>query len=335
MEVFTEEWVNKIRNCYERRPGLKPYLYLVATKDEYQATRAEIEIWVSNLPQNIQPKVISNLQSSRNHIHTYNELAVGSALKQLGYQLEYEKALNCLIPDWYVYPKGTIAAFIVEVFTAKPSENRIAQQHQKKDLFKRLEQIPIDVSLNIRFRGSVVLDPKKNKILATEIRRWLEDEDQLVGTKLFKKGIIFEIFRRGVGFPHVTVGASLDMFWVNSKSLREKINDKIRKYKNLLQKVRIPFVIAIIPDSRTGLDLDNFGDVLIGQEIVELILNNNKIIGHKNRRNSTGLFCKKPSLSAAIWAWRSQGKWKIKSAHNPNAAHPLPRNTFGGFEKQV
>ena len=329
MEVFTDGWISQIRKKHEQRQGLRTYLYLLATKDEHQTTRAEIENWINGLPEIIRSKLISRLRSSKNHIQTYNELAIGSVLKQLGYQLEYEKPLSGHTPDWYVHPKGDIPAFIVEVFTANPSNEWTAQRRQKIDLVKRLEQIPIDVTMNIRFRGNMALDQHQNKIIATKIRKWLEDDNPPVGTQISLTGIIFKITYRGRGFPHVTLGF-FDIFRVNSKSLRGKIKDKIDNYKDLLQEVRIPYVISIVPNPLTGLEQDNFIDVLFGQEIINLAVDKASgiIAGQRSERNSNGLFLIGPSLSAVIWSWKSQGNWNFKAAHNTNATHPLPLDTF-------
>lgn len=331
MEVFTDGWISQIRKKHEQRQGLRTYLYLLATKDEYQTTRAEIENWINGLPEIIRSKLISRLRSSKNHIQTYNELAIGSVLKQLGYQLEYEKPLSGHTPDWYVHPKGDIPAFIVEVFTANPSNEWTAQRRQKIDLVKRLEQIPIDVTMNIRFRGNMALDQHQNKIIATKIRKWLEDDNPPVGTQisLTGTGIIFKITYRGRGFPHVTL-AFFDISRVNSKSLRWKIKDKIDNYKDLLQEVRIPYVISIVPNPLTGLEQDNFIDVLFGQGIINITLEEaiGTIGGQRSERNSDGVFLISPSLSAAIWVWKSQRDWNFRAAYNPNATYPLPLDTF-------
>ncbi len=329
MEVFTDGWISQIRKKHEQRQGLRTYLYLLATKDEYQTTRAEIENWINGLPEIIRSKLISRLRSSKNHIQTYNELAIGSVLKQLGYQLEYEKPLSGHTPDWYVHLKGEIPAFIVEVFTANPSNEWTAQRGQKIDLVKRLEQIPIDVTMNIRFRGNMALDQHQNKIIATKIRKWLEDDNPPVGTQISLTGIILKVIYRGRGFSHVTLAFS-DIFWVNSKSLREKIKNKIDKYKDFLQEGRIPYVISIVPNPLTGLEQNNFIDVLFGQEIINLAVDKDSGIIAEERfeRNSNGLFLISSSLSAAIWSWRSQEHWKFKAAYNPTATYPLPKNTF-------
>ncbi len=168
MLVFTDDWVQKIRRRYEQYPDYqKPWLYTVTTSDKLQTVRNEIEEWVNWLPQSDRSKVIKNLQS-KNFIQTYHELAVGNILKRSGYQLEYEKEFDDnLTPDWYVQPNKGTPAFIVEILTANRSETMEKFDKQENDLLGRIQQIPMDVTLNIDFFGrKIVLDQQKNKIIS-------------------------------------------------------------------------------------------------------------------------------------------------------------------------
>jgi len=98
----------------------------------------------------------------------------------------------------------------------------------------------------------------------------------------------------------------------------------------LLQEVRIPYVISIVPNPLTGLEQDNFIDVLFGQGIINITLEEaiGTIGGQRSERNSDGVFLISPSLSAAIWVWKSQRDWNFRAAYNPNATYPLPLDTF-------
>ena len=87
LKVFTEDWIHKIRVQYERQPRYqRPFLYFIATNEKAQPVRSEIERWIAELSQTAWPKLISNLRSPVNFMQTYNELAVGYKLKQLGYE---------------------------------------------------------------------------------------------------------------------------------------------------------------------------------------------------------------------------------------------------------
>jgi hypothetical protein len=272
MQVFAEEWVQQIRCRYEQQPNYRrPRIYFVATSDELRTVHDEIEQWVAGLPQADQPKVIPKLRSVRNFTQTYHELAVGNTLIRLGYQLEYEKALDKLTPDWYVWPNREIPAFIVEVFTANLSAAKERQYSQEKDLLGRLQQIAIDVALLVRLgRTKVVLDQQQNKIIAEGVRQWLTNDNPPIGAQLDLDGIVFEITRRDRGYPNVQYVASRKAFLVNKKSLRENMEDKIHKYKGLATKMGIPLVVGMVAGPRTGLSLDSFWDVLLGEESVEI-----------------------------------------------------------------
>ncbi len=64
MLVFSSDWVDYIRQRYERLPSYKrPVLYSIADDKEKDNLRLEIERWVRDLPQAAKDKVISRLRS--------------------------------------------------------------------------------------------------------------------------------------------------------------------------------------------------------------------------------------------------------------------------------
>jgi len=334
MQVFTDEWVRRIRSRYERLPSYqRPYIYSIATSDACQTMRAEIEEWIADLPQVSQKSLIRKLQSPENFMQTYHELAVGNILKRLGYQVEYEKSIADLTPDWYVQPRGEMPAFIVEVFTANISDIMSCKERQVRDLLGRLQRIPIGVVLRIKFyRTEVTLDPRLNKRITKKIQQWLTDNAPPVGAQLCLGGIIFEIIHRDVSYPNVRFIATGEIFRVNPRPLLKNLEAKIRKYKKLFTEAGIPLVIAVVADPRTGLGLDDLVDVLFGQEAVEVFFEKSTgaIIGQGPTRMADGLLRKTiPELSAIVWVWEFLGEWRIKAVHNQKAVNPLPANAFG------
>lgn len=334
MLVFTDEWVQKIRRRYKQYPDYqKPWLYTVAISNKLETVRNEIEEWVNWLPQSDQSKVIKNLQS-KNFIQTYHELAVGSILKRLGYQVEYEKKIdNNLTPDWYAHPNKGRHAFIVEIFTDNRSETTEKHDKQENDLLGRLQQISIDVALNINFDlAKVALDQQKNKIISKKVQQWLTNNDPPIGAQLDSSGIVFEIFDRDRNYPNLQYVSSTDAFWIDTESLRKNIETKINKYKVLAKEKGIPIVVGIVVDPKTGLSLKSLQDVLLGERevIVTFEKTPGSVVKQEQKRRQNGLFKINEALSAAIWMWKDDfGKWRIKTIYNPFAKNPLPTNTFG------
>jgi len=335
MQVFSEEWVQKIRRRYERLPDYqRPLIYLVATSDKFQTVRDEVEQWVGELPDDEQFKVIPRLRSSRRFTQTYHELVVGNILREFGYQAEYEKALNGLTPDWYVHPSSKrTPAFIVEVLDVNVSDTTNSEQRQIRALLGRLRSIPVGVVLGIElYRAKVTLDQKRNKMIAARIQQWLTDDVPPVGAQLSIDGIVFKIIHRDISYPSVRALATAGMFWVNPKALRDSLETKVHRYKDLATQASIPLVIGVVADPQTGLDADDLWDVLFGQEVYEVTFEESTgaIVEGRPIRKANGLFRKaSPALSATIWLWGASGEWQIRAVYNPNALNPLPVNAFG------
>lgn len=178
MRVFNEKFVQQICAKYEKRSEYnRPFFYFVATDDDYQSLRTEIEDLTADLPQAAQAKVIHSLQCPKSFMQTYHELVAGNLFKRLGYHIEYEKTINGLSPDWYVHPKEKMLAYIVEVFTDYISDNNRSEQGQVSDLHGRLQQITVGVVLHIsydnEYEKEVVLNPKNNKEIIASVTHWL------------------------------------------------------------------------------------------------------------------------------------------------------------------
>ncbi len=147
-------------------------------------------------------------------------------------------------------------------------------------------------------------------------------------------GIVFEIFDRDSDrdYPNIKFVSNSGAFWVDTKPLRENIEEKISRYKVLVIGKGIPLVVGTVADPQTSLNFKNFQDVLLGEREDTLYFENstNKVVKKRQTRKQNGLFLKtNESLSAAIWVWKDDfGKWSIKAIHNPYAKEKLPCNTF-------
>jgi hypothetical protein len=292
-----------------RKRSERPYPYFVATEQSLQTMRDEIEKWVAKLPENSRTKTISNLRAEPNFRETYNELAIGYLLGDLGLQTEYEKEIAGQTPDWYVSSQDNSAPFIVEVFTANVPESISSQNRQLNDLQARLQEIQQDIGLDIRFsQRQVKLDPRRNKAIATKVRNWLVHDNPQVGAVLNLEEFTFQILCRDRGYSKLQFCGFGRGFWVNPNPLGESIEKKVRKYKALVNSNNLPLVVAVVADFHTAYGSDDLEGILFG-------------------KSTTGLFAEKPLLSSAIWASKSQGTWQMKGYRNPSAINPLPNDT--------
>lgn len=327
--VFTDEWVARLRDRYERLQ----VLHRVATSAELQATRDEIEEWVAQLAPMVQHAMARKLQQPDHWLTTRNELAVAAQLRRLGYHLEYEKKLQVqgrrepLTPDWYIHQKGDIPAFLVEVST------RNAPLHaQEDDLKRRLEQIPVDACLIVDPRQAQGgLSQHRNKRIANRVRLWLTRDNPAVGEWACFEGVRCKVEDRGLGCSTVLCEI-LGHLWVDVRPLRKKFEDKIDKYKRLATQLQLPLVIAVVPTEAGPYDFTTFDWGFFGTLGVQVFRDaTGKAVAQRVTRARDGLLSDvHPAFSAGIMVLRNpRGEWETKAIHNPDAANPLPGHVFG------
>lgn len=329
MRVFNEENVQELKRRYEQKlDSEKPIIYLIAVDQRLQYLRDEIEEMVATLPISKQQAVIPRLINANNFIDTYSELAVGNIIKQLGYQLEYDKKLEGFTPDWYVYSKQKIPDFIIEVFTTDSfSVNNRSQEYRNvKSLEERLRGIPVGATVILAVEKHECLDQGRNKQITKEIKHWLINKKPLTGTYYSSEYFTCELVEYNPSYPSLKPFVEPKMNLLNPDRLKQNIKDKIRKYGQLA----MPLVLAVVTDPTLGEKLIN---LLVGE--AQLKCNYNKSTGLEEFETSfsyNGLFQEKPDLTTVIWlnkAWNTS-EWKMTAIYNnPFALRPLPAYTFG------
>jgi hypothetical protein len=325
--VFTAEWIQTAEKRYGNRPrSLKSWPYLIATDGEFSSIRQQIEDWVADLSEAARKKIIPNLRSSDNFWHACHELAVGSFLKELGLQIEFEKQFGEQTPDWFVCSKDGLRPFIVEVFTVNVSESTDFENNQLDDLTRRLGEIPLDFAVKISCEDNSAirqLDSKRSKKIAEAVRVWLQTFNGLSELSFSMNGFTFEIIHRDRGYPTVQYASPTKSIYAAWTPLREKIEGKIHKYKNLVLSNKFPLVVAVAPGLGTNYSNFEMKNILLGGVFVE-------------SPSSDGLFAKEPLLSGALFVSReSMAKWKINHYPNSKATFPLPENIFGETSQKI
>jgi hypothetical protein len=333
MLVFTDEWIQQVREENER-PGIsfKPFVYPLATRDEYKTMREKIETWISSLPQPSQEALIPKLRLLENIDGALDELIIGYFMIMQGYQVEYEKAFSNLTPDWYVKTNIDVPNFVIELFSKDISKAKESQLKQVGELTKRLQQIQCPIVLNMQIKNeSIILNQKINKEIAYKVEQWLVQHNPHNDEYFELHGISFIVGSHDNELEHLLVLGPFLSDMVNPIPLRVKIEQKIRRYKEIILSEKLPFVIGASADFLTALGIDDLTDVLYGTCVLHVRYNKatKEILERRNGRKNNGLFAEKPLLSAVIWLVNYDfDKWKISIFHNPNARYPLPESTF-------
>lgn len=333
--VFTDKCVARLRDRWEgHEPHERPTLCRIATAENLQDRRDEIELWVAELAPGPQHAFIGRLQHVDQWLAARNELAVAAQLWRLGYHLKHEKTLQVLhqgkrkplTPDWYVQGKGDIPPFLVEVATIDwPLDT------QGDDLKRRLEQILVDACLFVDPRQAEGgLSQPRNKRIAHCVKLWLTGDNPAVGEAACFEGVRCKLEDWGLGRSTLHCEILADL-WVDMRPLRKKIEKKIDRYKRLATEMQLPLAIAVVPNESTPYDFTTFDWALFGSVGLQVFQDaSGRSIGDQVVRGKEGLLRQvNPAFSAGIMVLRKpQGQWEMKAIHNPDAANPLPADTF-------
>lgn len=319
MTVFDPEYLQRLENKYGQYPDYaKPEIYSIV---QYQDLRDEIEAMVSVLSQDEQKNIIPRLRAKDNFRQTYGELVVGNLLRKLYYDVEYDKRIEGISPDWTVGAIREIPNFIVEVFSTDFSPNLDKEHKAVKNLEERLYQIPLGVTLEIEVDDHRSLNQERNKQIARDVKEWLTQEAPFIGRQYSGDGFNCEIRNYNSNSLSLQPYILPNFHLIDTNRLVENIKNKTERYKML----GIPLVVSVVTNN-----------ILLGEQIRNILLGGRGVyIGNTGAKESTtsfllnnGLFNKYPDLSAVVWVSEVWNGGKMTTIYNPAATKPLPANTF-------
>lgn len=330
MQVFSDKWKEEIKERYGHKPRFdRPVIYSVATNDELCS---EIEEMATHLPVEAQARLLPRLRKSKGFREAYNELVAGYILrKRLDYEIEYERPICGLTPDWHVHSKGDVPAFFVEGFTINPSKATSDDEVRWNNLLGRLREIPINVILYIRLKSRTCPpNTTESKEIAREVGKWLAATANQVGERLTTHGISFENVGRNRNKARVAYMGPASTSFVNTERLRQAIKVKAKKYQDLAA-LGTPLAVSIVPGFLSGYDLEDLQDLLWGSQSVSFSFDESagEVVDLVPFRKDNGLMkTLRPAVSAVLWIVRKERDWSITAVYNPNAENPLPLRTF-------
>jgi len=296
MIVFNELWRAEIERRFANRPRYERAntLYHIVTSPKYEWLRHEIETYLDSLTTEAQQHYQARMQTAKSinqFIESYHELVVYDLFRQHpDYSAIREVDYGNKTPDWLVIPKSG-PEFILEVRTINQS-SRFRQIDKAWGYLRlRLQEIELPFLLSIHHQAENPPDSRLSSRIVKDIRRWLEDDGINLGERREFGGIEFELAHVSETFSRVQVVEPVRTFWVNHKLLQKKILDKASKYKEVVEKYEMPYVIALVPMFSTGYDVENFAEAFYGH--LEVILESNSqgnVVGGKETYGSDGLF---------------------------------------------
>lgn len=336
MLVFTQEFRSELVKRYAAKHQ-RPLIYRVAFEDEYAALRELVELFVGRTTEvQNSGKLIAALRSSENFLATLYEVVVGDLLLKKGFNLQYEPAFGKLTPDWLVRDSQSGESFLVEVYTAGQPQRTKDFLRFANDLTKRIAKIPGRCLFSIRTRhaGVSALSEKTNKHTATKLARWIADRAVAVGDTFNAEGLSFEVCEVIPGAHHCSAFGPALADFVRKDVARDAIHEKIKKYRSVAERNKLPFVIALAATLESNFSSDTFTDLMFGPE--RLLLHCSEATSELKATSTPrrgGLFERHPALSAALWLEPGgESGWQIIGCRNDQASRQITKITWGRLQ---
>lgn len=298
MTFFDEKYIELLRE--KERTGKLSKLarpaFRLATYPKWEPPRDSINEIFKNLPTDSQSRLRKKRNVFENISQTVNEIKVGFYLVNEEYEIEHEKKIDNLTPDWFVTTKDN-KNFIIEVFTRTISDKNKIESEYLTDLIALSKNIPIGACLCIKPRTkNKEIDWSDDLIIkvVTELEDWLGSKPSLHSKKESHE-IEFELWAYSEKFNYVYYAITDGAFIVNSMPVKHNIGSKVEKYRDICNKNNLPLVVACLPSFSTGIGKEEF------EEICDYLFNNY------------------PNLSS-IWAFIEDN---VEIFDNPKALFPI------------
>jgi hypothetical protein len=162
---------------------------------------------------------------------------------------------------------------------------------------------------------------KRQKAIIKGVRDWLS-VGRGEGETLELDDVTVHCFGREGALRHIYCSAGQMPFLISAAPLRESVREKAKKYRTLVQALKVPFVVSIVPQWESGRGVPELETAVLGDERLRLLMLPSG--GHRPERYRTnGIFFRYPTLSAVSWAqWNGDG-FAHTVLRNPCAAYPL------------
>jgi len=242
----------------------------LATLPKWQPLRDSIDSLCSNLPLDSQRKLKSKRKDLENIWQTTNEIKVGLHLVGLDYEIEHEKKFGLKTPDWFVESKNGTLSFIVEVFTKTSSDASKLENEYLNDLLELSKNIPIGAALMIKPRpkNSIEWSDEFVRRVAGGIEDWLKSAPP-PNSSVSIHGLEFELIKYSEKFNYVYYAIGYGAFVVNSIPVKESIEEKVERYREVCNQNELPLVVACLPDFSTAIEKEEFEEICLHGDLFQ------------------------------------------------------------------
>lgn len=262
------------RNMGKYPPEQRQLTYEIAVNDEYEPWRQWLDDQLALLPGSTADVMAHRIWLDEHFWPVNFELAAGAGLRAAGLRVAYEQDWDGVTPDWTVLLKNGKPLAFVEVHTDQPPQGTFGQMRAWHGLVERLKAIPVPVVLQLASGGGPVSPPDAGtaKRIAKDLK--IKLLQQPWANMFLSHGYRFLVMgdpRRGgqqmvspLGMHACFDPPSSRAGPVSAHRLMDRVEEKVRSYRDLAEAYEVPLVVAVGAHRLTGVTLQHIDDMLTG-----------------------------------------------------------------------
>ena len=250
---------------------------LIVRSDQFRSTILELEdILIDNISEDTKNKLVTSLKSV-NFINSYHELFAGKIFQDIGYNLlDYEPFISGKTPDWKI--KKNSRECIVEVFTVNKYNDLTIEETQLTFLFFKIQQLPYpyEIFINTSQMNNSLDSVKKINGCISEIETYIKNQEKFYAKFLTLSCGIHLKFRYNEQCERINIINNFKTLLGGANTYRfvNSYKYKYNKYKDLIDNIKIPFIICGITEEFNRLNTEQFKYIISGNNINEGVLTN-------------------------------------------------------------
>ncbi|WKN32082.1 hypothetical protein PZB74_01775 [Porifericola rhodea] len=227
-------------------------------------------------------KVLNKLRKERNRMNFLShitEINFGFFYAQNGALLEYEKKYRVdgkiNEPDWTIYLNGQV--IIGEVLRLNLIHSEQSIKEFEEQLVNRVKQIKGNYCLQIDYKNQYFLPSDYNlDFIIEELVKWLTEPRSLMDQVVLFDNFSFKIVKVDTALDNIIVSSNVGLINIDKRRLESKnsiFNQKVNKYVDLINSIRLPYIINLYIDPDSGIDEIDVFSFLYGKTIDDRTIN--------------------------------------------------------------
>jgi len=224
-------------------------------------------------------KAIKRKIRSKNSKHYLNlravidELRVGAFISEIE-SVEYDFNINGKTPDWYAKETNSI----IEVRGTNQIEKDLIREQFEDCLKNNIQRIKGKFFVSVNFDGDANVEYFKSfnhEDFIKDFSDWFLNNDK--AECFFEcNGVKITILEEDTGLECLEVGlGNLNFINIDTRKLKNIIDEKLKNYKELIRTEKSEFIIAIVSDVKNGLREIDLQKLLYGPSIFNQISDTN------------------------------------------------------------